>query len=457
MEEFKLYEESAERSVIGALLLDNESIYNCEFLKPDMFGFEKYKQVFIVINKMIADNHPADVVTVNSRLVELEIDGLIDGLMGLVAIVQNTPSAANIARYANIVKNKYIDRQLLHVADEIKELVLNGSLKSEEKQQRAEKLISDIADSVSDEKNVTTAYDAVKDTIMHMDKIASLEDGELLGLPTGLPSLDDILMGLKGGEFIVVAGRPSMGKSAFAENIMRFSAKQKKHIRFQTMEMKPHELVQRGIAAEAEIDFGKIQRAEMNDSEWGLFSSAGATYAEFNIVFDEDYITVDKIAARARAQKRKTGLDLLVIDHLGLIPKDEKTNEATAISRITGSLKRLAMELNIPVIALSQLNRKVEDRQDKRPMMSDLRDSGSIEQDANMVLFPWRGAYYFDDRNPNEAEIIVAKNRNGKTCLDGVKVGWSGRHQKFTKHIDDYTPEMPKLTEKSNADNPWDI
>ena len=115
------------------------------------------------------------------------------------------------------------------------------------------------------------------------------------------------------------------------------------------------------------------------------------------------------------------------------------------------------MELNIPVIALSQLNRKVEDRQDKRPMMSDLRDSGSIEQDANMVLFPWRGAYYFDDRNPNEAEIIVAKKRNGKTCLDGVKVGWSGKHQKFTKHIDDYTPEMPKLIEKSNDYNPWDI
>ena len=177
MEEFKLYEESAERSVIGALLLDNASIYNCEFLKPDMFGFEKYKQVFSIISKMIADNHPADVVTVNSRLVGLEIDGLIGGLMGLVEIVQNTPSAANIARYANIVKNKYIDRQLLHVADEIKELVLNGALKSEEKQQRAEKLISDIADSVSDEKNVTTAYDAVKDTIMHMDKIASLEDG----------------------------------------------------------------------------------------------------------------------------------------------------------------------------------------------------------------------------------------------------------------------------------------
>ena len=457
MEEFKLYEESAERSVIGALLLDNKALYKCEFLQPDMFGFEKYKQVFTIIKNNIVNNQPCDAVTIYSELNATGNDELIGGLGGIVDIVQSTPSAANIARYAHIVKDRYIDRKILNAGAEIQKLVTESSgLTSEEKIGEVNRIAGAIADGVTTKKRVSSAADAARGAVERIDKAYSMPDGEMLGLSSGIRELDKETNGFQEGQLIVIPARTSMGKSVLAENISRHIATHGNQVRFHAYEMSAASLAMRAFAAMSEIRLDKLKKGDLSDAEWNNLSLAVAAYSELPLTIDCDIIGVHEIAMRAWQQKNTIGLKALFIDHLLLMPRPNKNNDASELGYITKFLKNLAVDLAIPIFLVTQLNRENEKRQDKRPMLSDLKASGSIEEDADIVISPHRPWYYNKEENPNEASLYLLKNRDGEMSGEnGIVVGWQGQYQKFTNDIDVWIPSAP--TEKSTFDSAWDI
>ena len=238
---------------------------------------------------------------------------------------------------------------------------------------------------------------------------------------------------------------------------MRYNAKKGFSVRYQSYEMKARDLAMRGVSAEGEVNFGNLRSGKMTNSEWDSLSVANGNYSILPITIDEDQLRIAQIVARCRAQKRRDGLDILIVDHLHLMPLDDK-DEVKALGNITKALKLLAKELDILVVLVAQLSRSVEQRTDKKPRMSDLRGSGSIEQDADYILFPWRAGYYFDDRNPNEAHILVAKNRNGETYADnGIEVGWQGKYQKFTNTVEPWTPPTPEELQQAQEDDPYGL
>lgn len=235
-----------------------------------------------------------------------------------------------------------------------------------------------------------------------------------------------------------------MGKSVLAENIARISAKHKLKVRFQSYEMNAADLTDRGAAAEMNIDYSCLRKANLSAEKWAQYRHYISMASQFTMLIDTEMIGIDILAARCRAMKRRQGLDLLIVDHIHLMPRAGK-NEVQELDDITAKLKRLAMELDIHVIAVAQLNRAVNGRENKKPSMSDIRGSGGIEQNANTIIFPYRAAYYNSENNPYEAELLIEKNRDG---IRGVSllVGWEGKYQRFSNHIANWTPPLIKQT-----------
>lgn len=438
-EEKSLWAYEAEQTVIGAILINNDSIDECQDIDANMFS-ERNKHVYRALKQLSIDNMPIDVITLNEALEESGLSDMVGGLAYLVDIQQNTPSHKNIKAYVKIVYDRYKTRGMVKLADDISELVYqNDGMTIDDKLAEINKMTSTLIELAADSHNEKSYSEAAGELLDHMQKVMDLEDGELLGLSTGVEELDRVTYGLERGRLAVIGGRPSMGKSVLAENIARHASKKGLAIRFHSYEMPSRDIIARGAAAEHGINLGDIKCGKLHRDDYDNLSMFVASTTTKNWVFDEDIIGVDKIAARARAQKRKTGLDMLVIDHLHLMPL-YSDNETKEYGHITRTLKLLARELDIVVVLVAQLSREVEKRHDKRPMMSDVRASGGIEQDADYIVFPFRPAYYNKDLDQRAAILIVAKNRDGER--QDIPVNFEGQYQRFTNSDTDWTAPM---------------
>jgi replicative DNA helicase len=430
----------AEQSVLGGLLLENEALDRiADILNQADFYRHDHRLIYTHIAKLIEQNRPADIVTVAESLENSAELSSVGGIAYLGALAQNTPTAANIRRYAEIVRERSIMRKLVEVGSAIAESAYNPQGR-EAKQllDEAEAKIFQIAESGNRSSqgfvNIQTLLPQVANRI---DFLYQRENqGSVTGIPTGFDDLDDKTSGFQPGDLIIVAGRPSMGKTAFSLNIAENVAlDSKKAVAVFSMEMGATQLATRMIGSVGRLDQHRMRNGNLEDDDWARLTAALGKLNDASIFIDEGAgLSSFDVRARARRLSRQTGgLGLIVVDYLQLMSGNSgrvSENRATEISEISRSLKSLAKELEVPVVALSQLNRSVEQRPDKRPVMSDLRESGAIEQDADLILFIYRDEVYNpDSEDKGTAEIIIAKQRNGP--IGRVRLTFLGQHTRF--------------------------
>ncbi|HHX2506008.1 TPA: replicative DNA helicase [Neisseria subflava] len=420
----------AEQSVLGAILIDNDSANLLTDLTPNDFFSDKNGLIFKTAMSMISDGLPVDVITLDAELGKRGLSEETGGLAYLIDLQQNTPSAANVSRYAKLVSESAAERELRFAAEQIERLATERDGRSiADRQAEAVALLDKISGTAAGRSEEMSYEDAIRATLHHWERIS--ETDGMLGFSTGLKCLDEVTGGLQRGNLTVIGARPGMGKSVLAENIARHCAKSCLSVRFQSYEMSGIELTQRGAAAEQSIDYGRLKKYRMTQEEHNSFAEYLNEARDWKFVIDTEMVGIEAIAARCRLEKCKSGLDVLVVDHLHLMPR-KGVNEVAELDDITARLKRLAMELQIHVLLVAQLNRATEKQADKRPSLADLRGSGGIEQNANLVLMPYREGYYDSDAPQETAELIIAKNRDGERgVLDLV---WQGQYQRFCEY-----------------------
>ena len=430
----------AEQSVLGGLLLENEALDRiADILSQADFYRHDHRLIYTYIAKLIEQNRPADIVTVAESLENSAELSSVGGIAYLGALAQNTPTAANIRRYAEIVRERSIMRKLVEVGSGIAESAYNPQGRdAQQLLDEAEAKIFQIAESGNRGSqgfvNIQTLLPKVADRI---DFLYQRENqGSVTGVPTGFDDLDEKTSGFQPGDLIIVAGRPSMGKTAFSLNIAENVALDtKKAVAVFSMEMGATQLATRMIGSVGRLDQHRMRNGNLEDEDWARLTTALGKLNDAPIFIDEGAgLSSFDVRARARRLHRQTGgLGLIVVDYLQLMAGTSgraSENRATEISEISRSLKSLAKELEVPVVALSQLNRSVEQRPDKRPVMSDLRESGAIEQDADLILFIYRDEVYNpDSEDKGTAEIIIAKQRNGP--IGRVRLTFLGQHTRF--------------------------
>ncbi len=414
----------AEQSVLGGLLLDNGAWDRAgDLLQEDDFYRHEHKLIFAAIGSLISHSKPADVVTVFEQLQTLGKADEVGGMRYLNALAQSVPSAANMRRYAEIVRERAVLRKLIAASDNIATQAFNPMGKQVSQiLDEAETSIFKIGEEGQRSKAGFHSMDKlVMDLIDRVTELAENGAEDVTGVRTGFFEMDRMTAGLQGGDLIILAARPSMGKTAFALNIAENVAVQEGlPVVVFSMEMGAAQLALRMVGSLGRIDQSGLRTGRLRDDEWGRLTEAVDKLSKSSVFIDETPgLNPAELRARARRQARQCGkLGLIVIDYLQLMVGSSASsgeNRATELSEISRSLKALAKELHCPVIALSQLNRSVEQRTDKRPMMSDLRESGAIEQDADVIMFIYRDDYYNreDSKVPGTAEIIIGKQRNG--------------------------------------------
>lgn len=431
----------SEAAIIGGLFIDNSAIDFCHDLKPSMFECRKLGLIYKHTIAMISEGTKTDGISLSDHLKTI---GLLDDVGGQQTILQlwhNTPSAAMVGSYVKAVRSAYTVRMLADVGHRIHTAAINGTGRdADELLSDALQMVSEI-DSVSDiiDDETKDAVQSVEEFIQTLQRRMEMEDGQIGGLSTGLKALDEQIDGLHNGALIVIGGRPGMGKSILGEMIARTNASRGLSVFIQSYEMNASEIVSRGISASQSIPMDKITKANLTSSELDLVTQHSAIRSGWKMTISTASVTADRLIAKAKAHKRKNGLDLLVIDHLHLMPLENTNNAVAEIGKITASLKRAAMEMQIPIVLLAQLNRGSAGAVVRQPTLTDLRASGGIEQDANIVLLLHRPGYYDDQANPSDAEIIVAKNRNG--AVGTIACGWRGDCVRFQDFPDsDYNP-----------------
>ncbi|MGE8035879.1 replicative DNA helicase [Lysinibacillus sp. KCTC 33748] len=409
----------AEQSVIGAIFLDPQSLITAsEILLADDFYHNAHKQIFETMLRLSDLGKAIDVVTVTEELsAKKEIED-VGGLSYLLELANAVPTAANVAHYAKIVEEKSLLRRLIRVATKIVE---DGYTREDEVEAllgEAEKKMMEVANrkNAGDFKHVK---DVLVETFDNIEQLQS-QKGDVTGIPTGFRDLDNITAGFQRNDLIIVAARPSVGKTAFALNVAQSVAVQaRENVAIFSLEMGAEQLVMRMLCAEGNIDAQVLRTGALTTEDWGKLTMAMGSLSNSGIFIDDTPgVRINEIRAKCRRLAQEHGLGMILIDYLQLIQGSGKPgeNRQQEVSEISRSLKHLARELKVPVIALSQLSRGVEQRQDKRPMMSDLRESGSIEQDADIVAFLYRDDYYDkESESKNMIEIIIAKQRNGPT------------------------------------------
>ena len=431
----------AEQSVLGGLMLDSTAFDQiADRVAAEDFYRNDHRLIFEATAGLIERNQPCDAVTLSGHL---ESQGLLDqvgGLSYLGSLARDTPTAANIRAYADIVRERSVLRQLISAGD----LIARNALEPEGREAReivddAERAVFEIAERGSRGKvGFRTVKSILPEVVNRIDELYH-SDGTMIGVSTGFKLLDEMTSGLQPGDLIIVAGRPSMGKTTLAVNMAENAALgSKKSVAIYSMEMSAEALTMRMISSLGRINQSNLRSGRLHEEDWPRIDSAMTQLGAANIFIDDTPgLSPTEIRARARRLKRERGLDLVVVDYLQLMQvPGNKENRATEVSEITRSLKALAKELKVPVIALSQLNRGVEQRVEKKPVMSDLRESGSIEQDSDLILLIYREDFY----EPNTtrkgiADIIVAKQRNGPT--GEVQLTFLGQYTKF----ENFAPE----------------
>lgn len=408
----------AEQAVLGAIFLEPEAFSTAaERIGPSDFFRAGHQVIFEAMLELFEKGEPIDLVTVTTLLSDsnkLEIAG---GVPYLTDLASSVPTAANIDYYSKIVEEKALLRRLIQTATEIVTESYNREDEVKELLDQAERNIL----AVSSRKNATS-FKPIKDVLIEVyDNIEKLHHAkdDVTGIPTGFRDLDRITSGFQKSDLIIIAARPSMGKTAFALNIAQNVAiNTDENVAIFSLEMGAEQLVQRMLCAEGNIDSQRLRTGKLEQEDWGKLTMAMGSLSHAGIFIDDSPgIRVSDIRSKCRRLKQEHGLGMVIIDYLQLIQGSERLreNRQQEVSEISRSLKSLARELEVPVIALSQLSRSVEQRQDKRPMMSDLRESGSIEQDADIVGFLYREDYYDKDSDNQNIEIIISKQRNGPT------------------------------------------
>ncbi|WP_339060776.1 replicative DNA helicase [Tepidibacillus marianensis] len=406
----------AEQAVLGAVLLNKDAlILVSEIVSSEDFYRASHQKIFQSMLDLSESGQPVDLITLTSDLQTKKLLEEVGGVSYLTDLANAVPTAANVEYYAKIVEEKGVLRRLIRAATEI---ASTSYIENDDVQDilgDAEKRILEIS-----QKKYSNGFISIKDVLMEtIDRIEFLQQskGEVTGIPSGFNDLDKMTSGFQKSDLIIIAARPSVGKTAFALNVAQnVASRAKEPVAIFSLEMSASQLVQRMISAEGNLDAHKLRTGQMEDEDWQKLTMAMTTLSEAPIYIDDSpAITVYDIRAKLRRLKAERGLGLVVIDYLQLIHGRSKSdNRQQEISEISRQLKRIARELEVPVIALSQLSRAVEQRQDKRPMLSDIRESGSIEQDADIVAFLYRDDYYNPEtEKPNIIEIIIAKQRNG--------------------------------------------
>jgi replicative DNA helicase len=432
----------AEQSVLGGLMLDNTRLDAvCEVVSESDFFREDHRQIFRMMIKLQEATQPLDVITLSEELHKHNQLERVGGLGYLVEIANNTPSAANIVAYAKIIRERSTLRQLISAAQEISKSSMNPSgLDSDDLLQLAEKRVAEIAEDRPKEGGLVGVNDLLKSTVKRIDELFR-SDSDITGVASGLSDLDERTSGWQEGELIVLAARPSMGKTALALNFVESALfQQKKPVMVFSMEMPSNALIMRMMSSIGRIDQTKIRNGKLTEEDWPKLSAAVAKMKDKPLFIDDTpALSPQEMRARIKRVAREQGEPgLIMVDYLQLMTSagtaEGRTQEISDISR---SLKSIAKEFNCPVIALSQLNRGVEQRPNKRPLNSDLRESGAIEQDADVILFIYRDEYYHED-SPDKgiAELIIGKQRNGEigTC----RAAFIGKYTRFDNLAPEY-------------------
>ncbi|TSB47519.1 replicative DNA helicase [Alkalicoccobacillus porphyridii] len=423
----------AEQAVLGAIFLaDTALITATERLIPEDFYRAAHQRIYQVMVELAEKGEPVDLVTVTSDLQDRKWLEEIGGVSYLGDIANAVPTAANVEYYSRIVEEKSVLRRLIRVATDI---AAEGYASEEEVDtilNEAEKTILEVS-----HRQNSSAFISIKDVLVETyDRIEMLQNqtGDITGIATGFSELDKMTAGFQRNDLIIVAARPSVGKTAFALNIAQnVATKTEENVAIFSLEMGASQLVQRMLCAEGNIDAQRMRTGALNDEDWQKLTMAMGSLSKAGIYIDDTPgVKVNDIRAKCRRLKQESGLGMIMIDYLQLIQGNGRSgeNRQQEVSEISRTLKAIARELEVPVIALSQLSRGVEQRQDKRPMMSDIRESGSIEQDADIVAFLYRDDYYDkESENQNIIEIIIAKQRNGP--VGTVELAFVKEYNKF--------------------------
>ena len=423
----------AEQAVLGSMLTDQDAVIAAiEVLKEDDFYREDNKIIYTALLNIYNRAEPIDIITLKSELSSMGKLEAVGGLEYIVQLPDKVPTTANVERYVKIVEEKSMLRNLVKTANEIINLGYDETENVEDIMDIAEKKIFDVM-----QRKNSKGYTPIKDILI--DSFTQLENlynqkGSITGVPSGFVELDRKTAGLHGSELILIAARPAMGKTAFALNIGTYAATRAGcPVAIFSLEMSKEQLANRILCSEALVDSNKVRTGELEDEEWGKLAQTSGELSTAEIYVDDTPgISVMEIRAKCRKLKLEKNIGLVIIDYLQLIQGSGKrgASREQEIAEISRSLKILAKELNVPVIALSQLSRAVEGRPDHRPMLSDLRESGSIEQDADIVMFLYRDDYYNENsEKKNIAEVIIAKQRSGSTGT--VELAWLGNYTKF--------------------------
>ncbi|MCI5587527.1 MAG: replicative DNA helicase [Lachnospiraceae bacterium] len=425
----------AERAVIGSMIMDSDAILICsEMLVSDDFYQGQYGVIFDAIVEMYKSGIGTDLVTIQEKLREKEVPPELSSVEFIGELIGSVPTSANVKNYAKIVHDKSVLRKLIKVTERIAGECYTDKTPLDEILDDTEKSIFDVM-----QNRGGSEFEPIRDVVLRtLDSIekAAKQKGHITGLETGFRDLDYKTAGLQKSDLILIAARPAMGKTAFVLNIAEYVALHSKStIAMFSLEMSKEQLVKRMLSMNSHVDSQKIRTGNLEDEDWDKLVGSVRKIGNSNLVIDDTSgITAAELRSKCRKLKIEKGLDLVIIDYLQLMSgsgKRRSENRQQEISEISRSLKVMARELNVPVIALSQLSRAVEQRPDKKPLLSDLRESGAIEQDADMVMFLYRDEYYNPETTEEKgvAEVIIAKQRSGPT--GSVKLAWLAQYTKF--------------------------
>ena len=426
------HSKSAEQSVIGSMILDPATVVTAsEILEADDFYDKRYGIIFSAITALEREGKAIDIIIIENKIKEMgQPLGAID--IGILRELNDAvPTSVNIAYYAEIVYKNSLLRRLIRVTEEISLSCYTGESTLEDILQNTEKKVFDLIQKrhVSDVSDIKQVIFSVVESIA----AAAKSGGTVTGIPTGFYDLDYKMAGLQNSDLILIAARPSMGKTAFALNIAEYvTVKQNVTTAIFSLEMSKEQLAKRILAMNSRVDSQKLRTGDLSDEEWMDIVDSAKTIGETNLIIDDTPgISVGELRSKCRKLKIEKNLGLVMIDYIQLMTGGKRAeSRQQEISEISRSLKALAREIDAPIIALSQLSRKVESRDDKRPMLSDLRESGAIEQDADVVMFIYRDEYYNKDtENQGVTEIIIGKQRNGP--IGTVRLGWKSELTKF--------------------------
>ncbi len=422
----------AEISVLGAMLQDSSAVLRAaEQLSPDDFYHPEHKEIFQVMADMNRQHMPIDLVTLQA---ELSRRGTLEGIGGtryLLKILSDVPTAANVRAYIEIVQEKSTLRKMIAACRTITKDCYSQDKEVQDILTNAEKSIFDIVMNRQGGEELKPLSEVLVNTYSIIEELAR-QKGQIAGVPTGFIDLDAMLTGLHPGELIIIGARPAMGKTSFAMNIAEHAALCNKTTAVFTLEMPREQIAMRVLCSDAKVDMQRVRKGTLSDQDWIKLTESLVNVSNAPLYLDDTSgLTPSMLRSRCRRLMMDRGLDLILIDYLGLMHSDNRTESRNLeVSEISRQLKAIALELKIPLIACAQLSRANKDRIDKRPMLSDLRDSGSIEQDADVVMFLHRPGYYDETADKNSAELIVAKQRNGP--LDTVKLSWLPECTMFT-------------------------